>query len=73
MKPETLPTLADFLGAQTVAGRKRHLALRTWQKATLCGMAAMQVWELSENRWLGQAECKQCIKSRNRQMEGRPH
>jgi len=64
-----LPTEADFVPCTTKAGAKRHYALKSFLRLTLCGNLADNIFMWPDSL----PPCKQCEKSRSRQIEGRPH
>lgn len=70
MSASETPTEADFADCSTHAQHKRHWYAKSWPKATLCGNRA----EFHLEAWTAHLpECKQCVKSKRRQIEGRPH
>lgn len=64
-----LSTEADFTECTTNAAAKRHYTFRSWPRLTLCGNLVRIGSEFPSELPL----CKQCEKSRRRQIEGRPH
>lgn len=65
-----LPTIENFVPVTTRANRKVHTAEDDWPDRTLCGHRGFPLDDVDViHHW---AECKQCVKSRQRRIEGRP-